>query len=136
MPEWQWENSKGVSNTDDTDRLARNFHVDIRPHGAQHMAFMTHHCRGEIFEYIPGTSHLPGRLGESLAFLARKKITEFAATRQDLIADLVEHIGAQAVVGERDQLGNAALAAAMAVFTCDFHRPGNSRRPRRTCRMD
>src|SRR6185436_11517980 len=76
-------------------RLARDLDLDARAHRWQHLARLAHHFAGEELEQIPGARRLAHRLGPGLALLAREQRAELVLAREDLVADLVEHVGAR-----------------------------------------
>ena len=84
----------GRDQTDDADRLARDFHVDTRANRGQLFAREAHRLSGKELENLAGARGLADTLCQRLPFFAREQPADLVLSRQDFRSDSVEDIGA------------------------------------------
>ena len=98
---------------DNANRFARHLDADARAHRRHALARQAQRLTGEELEDLPGAGGLANALGERLALFAAQQRPELFATRQDFMRGLGQDLPALQMP-DRDQAGNAALAAAIA----------------------
>ena len=73
----------GRDDADDSERLARDLDVDIRPHAGEFLARNPQRFASEEVEDLPGAGRLADTLRERLAFFARQQAPELLATGEN-----------------------------------------------------
>ena len=86
---------------DDAHRLARDLDVDARSHRRHELAVRAQRFAREELEDVAGARGFADAFGLGLAFLAREQGAQLFLAREDLVADLVEDVGALLDAAER-----------------------------------
>ncbi len=94
--------------------LARHLDADARAHRRHDLARQAQRLAGEELEDLSGAGDFADALGEGLALFAAQQLAELRPCGRRSRGRSSLRISQRSRMPERDQAGNAALAAAMA----------------------